>query len=105
MDFKDLIEFLRKKGIICKKIEKTELNTKKKINAYLGVNIKNEYCLVLEFLKKSRFLLKDIETLNEIIKKFPMNFRYKKKILILHSPICSKAKEKLQDWRIFSDVS
>ena len=29
-----------------------------------------------------------------------INFRYKKKILVLNSPICSKAKEKLSDWRI-----
>ncbi len=104
MEFKDLIEFLRKNGIVCKKIQKIDLNTKKKINAYLGVNLKNEYCLIVEFMKKSRFLSRDIETLNEITAKFPMNFRYKKKILILHSPICSKAKEKLPEWRVFSDA-
>jgi hypothetical protein len=104
MDFKELVEFLNSKNIICKKLKKIELNTKKKINAYLGVNLKNEYCLIVEFLKKSRFLSKDIETLKEIENAFPINFRYKKKILILHSPICSKAKEKLENWRVFSDA-
>jgi hypothetical protein len=48
--------------------------------------------------KKSRFLNKDYE---ELLKFLPdINFRYKKKILILHSPICSKVKEKTKDWKI-----
>ncbi|WP_456488285.1 hypothetical protein [Caminibacter pacificus] len=95
---KELVELLRKEGIICKKLEEIKLNTRKKIKAFLGVNIKNEYCFVVVFEKKSRFLTKDIQTLEEIMPQ--INFRYKKKILILNSPICSKAKEKLKDWRI-----
>ncbi|NPA87234.1 hypothetical protein [Caminibacter pacificus] len=95
---KELVELLRKEGIICKKLEEIKLNTRKKIKAFLGVNIKNEYCFIVVFEKKSRFLTKDIHTLEEIMPQ--INFRYKKKILILNSPICSKAKEKLKDWRI-----
>ena len=98
---KEIVEILRKNNIICKKLEKIDLNTKKKINAFLGINLKNEYCIIIEILKKSRFLKKDIESLNEVVSQFPINFRYKKKILILHSPICSKAKEELREWRIF----
>ncbi|WP_457564660.1 hypothetical protein [Caminibacter sp.] len=98
--FKDLVDILQKNGIICKKLDRVELNTKKKINAFLGVNLKSEYCLIIEFLKKSRFLRKDIETLKTIESAFPINFRYKKKILILHSPICSKAKEEIKEWRV-----
>jgi len=52
--------------------------------------------VVLE--KKSRFLKKDIETLKEILPN--INFRHKKKILILNSQICSKVKEELKEWRI-----
>ncbi|GAB6046156.1 hypothetical protein JCM11957_17550 [Caminibacter profundus] len=95
---KDIIDLLQKNVIICKKIKKIELNTRKKIKAYLGVNLKNEYCFIVVFEKKSRFLTKDIETLNEILP--DINFRYKKKVLILNSPICSKAKKNLKDWRI-----
>ncbi len=98
--FKKTVDLLQKNGIICKKLQRVELNTKKKINAFLGVNLKNEYCLIVEILKKSRFLRKDIQTLQGIKLAFPINFRYKKKILILHSQICSKAKEELKEWRI-----
>ncbi len=98
---KEIIEILQKNNIICKKLQEINLNTKKKIRAFLGVNIKNEYCLIVAFYKKSRFLSKDIETLKEIENIAKINFRYKKKILILNGEICSKAKEKLKEWRIF----
>jgi hypothetical protein len=100
-EFKDLIELLRKNNIICKKLNEIKLNTRKKVKAYLGVNLKNEYCFVLKLNKKSRFLLKDIETLYEFIPK-EINFRYKKKILILNAPVCSKAKEKINEWKIIN---
>ncbi|WP_456471165.1 hypothetical protein [Caminibacter sp.] len=95
---KNIIDLLQKNRVICKKLEEIKLNTRKKIKAYIGVNLKNEYCFIMAFEKKSRFLTKDIETIEEIIPK--INFRYKKKILILNSPICSKAKEELKEWRI-----
>jgi len=95
---KEIVEILRKENIICKKFEKLNFNTRKKINAFLGVNLKSEYCVVFEILKKSRFLNKDYE---ELLKFLPeINFRYKKKILILNSEICSKTKEKMKDWKI-----
>ena len=95
---KNLVELLQKNGIICKKLENIKLNTRKKIKAFLGVNIKNEYCFIVVFEKQSRILSKDLEILEKILPE--INFRYKKKILVLNSPICSKAKEKLSDWRI-----
>jgi hypothetical protein len=95
---KNLVELLQKNGIICKKLENIKLNTRKKIKAFLGVNIKNEYCFIVVFEKQSRILSKDLEILEKILPN--INFRYKKKILVLNSPICSKAKEKLSDWRI-----
>lgn len=97
---KSVVEILRKNGIVCKELNRVNLNLKKRINAYLGVNLKSEYCIVIEVLKKSRFLAKDIETLEEIVSKFPINFRYKKKILILNAPICLKAKKELREWKI-----
>jgi hypothetical protein len=97
---KEVVDILRKNNIVCKKLQKLNLNTRKKINAYLGVNLKDEYCIVFEIFKKSRFLIKDYE---ELLKFLPdINFRYKKKILILHSPICSKVKEQMKDWKIIT---
>jgi hypothetical protein len=95
---KKIVDILRKNNIVCKKLQKLTLNTRKKINSYLGVNLKNEYCIIFEILKKSRFLNKDYEELTEFLPN--INFRYKKKILILNSPICSKVKEKMKDWKI-----
>jgi hypothetical protein len=102
--FKELIELLRKNNIICKKLDEINLNTRKKIKAYLGVNLKDEYCFIIKLDKKSRFLTKDIETIEEFVPK-EINFRYKKKVLILTGPICSKAKEKLNNWKIIDGVS
>ncbi len=97
--FKELTDILIKHGILCKKLKELKLNTRKKLKAYLGINLKNEYCFIVKLEKKSRFLRKDIETLYEFMPK-EINFRYKKKILILNSPICSKAKEELKSWKI-----
>jgi len=95
---KDILEILIKKNIICKELKPLKLNTRKKLKAYLGVNLKNEYCLVLKIEKKSRILKKELE---EIFKMMPnINFRYKKKILLTSAPICSKAKEMLKEWRV-----
>ena len=95
---KELVEFLIKKDVVCKELNEIKLDTRKKIKAYLGVNLKNEYCFILIVNKKSRILKKDIE---EFFKFLPnINFRYKKKILITKAPICSKAMELIKDWRV-----
>ncbi len=95
---REILDILVKNKIICKKLQEIKLNTKKKIKAYLGVNIKNEYCFILVLDRKSRILRKDIE---EFLKLLPdINFRYKKKILITKAPICSKALELIKDWRV-----
>ena len=95
---KEVVDILIKNGILCKELKPIELNTRKKIKAYLGVNIKNEYCFILKIDKKSRILKKDIEEYFKLLPK--INFRYKKKILITNAPICSKSKELLKDWRV-----
>jgi hypothetical protein len=95
---KEVVDILRKNKIVCKKLQKLNLNTRKRINAYLGINLKDEYCIVFKVFKKSRFLTKDYEELLQFLPN--INFRYKKKILILHSLICSKVKEKMRDWKI-----
>jgi len=95
---KEVIEKLLNKNIICKSLKKIEKFGK--VEIYLGVNLKSEYCLVVYWNKKSKFLKKDIERLREF-EKGEINFRYKRKILILNS-ICKKAKEEIKDWRIIS---
>ncbi len=93
-----LADILADEKIICKTLKEIKLNTKKRLKVFVGVNLKNEYCLIVFIERKSRFLTKDVEFLESL--KFNVNFKYKKKILILLSPICSKAKKLLSDWRV-----
>ena len=95
---KNLVDLLREEGIVCKKLERYPLDTKKRVRAFLGVNLKDEYCFVLEVEKKSRILRKDIEFFKTLLP--DINFRYKRVILVLNGPICSKAKEMIKEWRI-----
>ncbi len=95
---KEILDILIKNKIICKELNPLKLNTRKKIKAYLGVNMRNEYCFILKIDKKSRIVKKDIEEYFKILPE--INFRYKKKILITNAPICSKSKEILNDWRV-----
>ncbi len=95
---KEILNLLVKKNIICKELKPLKLKTKKKLNAYIGINLKNEYCLILKINKTSRILQKEME---EILHLMPdINFRYKKKILLTSAPVCSKTKQLLKDWRI-----
>lgn len=96
---KEVVDRLIKEGIVFKELKEIKINTRKKIRAFLGVNIKNEYVFVLVVDKKSRILLKDIKEILEILPE--INFKYKKKILFLKAPICFRAKEIIKDWRIF----
>ena len=80
-------------------MKEIKINTKKKIKAYIGVNLKNEYCFILVVDRKSKLLSKDIKDLLEFVPS-KINFRYKKKILITDALICKKAKEKLSNWRV-----
>jgi len=93
---KEILDRLIKEGLVFKEFREIKLKTRKKIKVFLGVNVKNEYCLVVVFEKKSRVLRKDVEDILPLIPK--INFRYKKKIL-LAKDFCSKVKE-FKDWRV-----
>ena len=93
---KEVLDKLIEKGLVFKEFSEIKLKTRKKIKVFLGVNVNNEYCLVVVFEKKSRVLRKDVEDILPLIPK--INFRYKKKIL-LAKDFCSKVKE-LRDWRV-----
>ncbi len=95
---KNLLDLLIKNNIVCRELNPVELKTRKKIKAFLGVNIKNEYCFILKIDKKSKILKKDLE---EILLLMPeINFKYKKKILITEAEICPKTLKSLKSWRI-----
>jgi hypothetical protein len=97
VNFKEIVEILQQKNILCKELKKIDLK-KRKISLFQGVDLKDFFCCVVVWERKSKFLTKDIETLNEILPQ--INFRYKKKILLIKAQMCKKTKEKLKDWRI-----
>ncbi len=105
---KELIESLSNKGLIFKKLEKIkpkELEIRKRVTIYTGIDLKSYHTVILNISQKSRFLTKDILKLEEIFQKI-INFKKincKKKILILNAPLCSKAKSILNEkkWKLF----
>ncbi len=105
---KEIVEFFSKKDIIFKKLESIDikkLKSRKKIEIYSGIDIKSNYIVIFDLLQKSRFVLKnakDIEVLFEKLKLLE-GHNYKKKFILLHSPLCSKAKKYLQEmrWRVY----
>ncbi|SHO81614.1 hypothetical protein MNB_SV-15-161 [hydrothermal vent metagenome] len=106
---KELVEILSKHNIICKKINKIdlkELNSRKKIDLYLGVTIKKFYCIVIYINRKSRVVTKDTKDYIELHHRLEEynSSKILKKYIIIKSPICSKAEERLKDcgWRVIN---
>jgi hypothetical protein len=105
---KDIVERLQKKRLIfksLKEIDIRELGSRKKINIYLGVDLKKYYTCIIYISKKSRILKKEAEQLVEIHKKLESynNSKIKRKYIYIESPLCSKAKALLEDkgWIVF----
>ncbi len=107
---KDVVEFLSKKKYIFKKLYSIDiklLNSRKKIEIFEGVDIKSNYIAIFKVDQKSRFITKNSEEivllLDKLIKLQQHN--YKKKILLISSPLCSKAKKYLEElkWKIYEN--
>ncbi|WP_457606865.1 hypothetical protein [Nitratifractor sp.] len=105
---KELVEFLRTKGIVCKSLEQVEpreLGSRKRVEIYRGVRMDDYYCMILVLKKKSRVLRKEAEELFELhtrlSERIGATIRYR--YLLLDAPICSKAAALLEErgWRIF----
>lgn len=107
---KNLVDFYSKKKVIFKsfeKIDKNLLNTRKKIDIYIGTDINKNYHCMFIINQKSRFLIKDSESLMllegrlEVIQNH--NFRYKH--LLISKNICSKSVSLFEDrgWKLHYD--
>lgn len=107
---KDLTTFYTNKNIIFKEIEKIEpkeLGSRKKIEIYIATSIKSEYYAIFIVEAKSRFLRKNADNLMELcsLLSSKVEHNFKKKELLISSPLCSKAKTYLKDnsWRVRVD--
>ena len=106
--FKSVVDFLSDKNIIFKSIsviEPKELGSRKRVDIYLAVDMRDYYNLIISISKKSRFIQKDEKDLIELHKRLEelKDIKIKKKLLLIDGDLCSKAKKVLIDdgWRVF----
>ena len=109
---KEIVEYLQKKNLIfksLKEISPKELGTRKKIELYLGVDLKGYYSLVMSIEKKSRVLRKEageLMLLHEKLEKY-IDSKIMKKYMIIKAPLCSKAKALLEEqgWKVYYEYA
>jgi hypothetical protein len=107
---KDLTNyFLEKKDIIFKDLNEVlpkELNSRKKIGIYCGTSVNKEYVAIFIYDSKSRFIRKNAEDLEKMFEslKTYKDHNFKKKFLLISSPLCSKAKKILEDNKWSVDI-
>ena len=105
-----LIDYFSNRGVLfkfLKQIDKTLLNTRKKVTIYTATDINSNYHSIYKIEQKSRFLLKNSMELEELDSKLQRleNHNFKYKHLIIGKAICSKAKNYLKQrgWEINHD--
>ena len=106
---KEITEYLQKKNLIFKsfkEIKPKELGSRKKVEIYLGVDLKGYYSLVMQLEKKSRVLQKEAHELMGLHEKLEKLIEAKitQKYILIHAPLCSKAKALLEEhgWIVWS---
>ena len=108
---KKIVEYLHSKKLIFKSLKEItpkELGSRKKIELYLGVDLKEYYTLVMCVEKKSRILRKEaneLMLLHEKMEKY-IDSKITKKYIIIKAPLCSKAKALLEEqgWKVYHEM-
>lgn len=107
---KKLTNYFLNKTILFKSIEETkvkELNSRKKIEIYCATSIKKQFFAIFIINAKSRFLLKNAQDLVQMERELAQykDHNFKKRYLLISSPLCSKAKAFLKEnkWSVQID--
>jgi hypothetical protein len=107
---KDLVERLQKEKLLFKSLKRVDpklFGSRKKIDLYLGVNLKKYYATIIHIAKKSRILQKEAKELMLFHDKLEEynNSVIKHKYIYIQAPLCSKAKRAFEErgWRVFGD--
>lgn len=107
---KELTNYFTKKDIIFKQISEItpkELGSRKKIGIYQATSVKKEFYAIFIVDAKSRFIRKNADDLMTLCDKLSSNVdhNFKRKVLLVSSPLCSKAKAYLEDnkWSVYID--
>ena len=108
---KEVTGYFAQKGVIFKSfgpVSPKELGSRKKIEIYEAVSVSKEYYAVFVVEAKSRFLKKNAGELIELLGKLIdlKGHNYKKRYLLISSPLCSKAKSYLEEnkWSVENDL-
>jgi hypothetical protein len=107
---KNLTKYFLNKDILFKEIKEIfpkEIGSRKKIGIYLATSVTKEYYSIFLIDAKSRFIRKnaiELIALNDKLETF-VDHNFKRKELLILSPLCSKTKKFLQDnkWKVRID--
>ena len=107
---KELTHYFTQKDILFKTLNTVEpkaLGSRKKIDIYSATGIDGNYYAIFIVDAKSRFLRKnadDLMLMTEQLASYEAH-NFKKKVLLISSPLCSKAKKLLQEygWNVWND--
>jgi hypothetical protein len=107
---KEILHRLQEHNLLFKSLKPIsikELGSRKKLNLYLGVNLKKYYACIIHIRKKSRILSKEALEIMEFhtkLEKFNES-KITKKYIYIQAPLCSKAKAlfKEQKWTVWED--
>lgn len=94
---KEIVDTLYRNRVILRDLEqinlREELNSRKRIDIYLGKNFQNSSVVVVSISKKSRVLQKEVKEIMDLISKLEFNreIQIKRRYIYLKAPICSKA--------------
>jgi hypothetical protein len=86
-------------------LDEIDIKTRKRVTVYQGLDKKTNYLAIFFVHKSSRFLQKDVQSLEELYLSLVnlVGHNYKKKLLLYNMPLCSKAEELLYEyrWRLY----
>ena len=107
---KEIVEYLNSKNIICKSLKEVlpkALGSRKKVQLYVGVNLKGYYCSIMLLEKKSRVLRKEVDELMALHEKLETNQDTKilTRYIRIKAPLCSKALAMLKEngWKVWNE--
>jgi len=108
---KEILHLLQTKDLLFKSLKpiniKEAFGSRKKIQIYLGVDLKKYYTCIIHTKKKSKILTKEALELMEFHRKLELlnESKINKKYIYIQAPICSKAKAlfKEQKWKVWED--
>jgi hypothetical protein len=104
---KEIVEYMSHNKVIFKKLKEInpkDIESRKKVKIYLGVNLNGYYCLTIIISKKNHILCKEIIEIINLHKKMEkyndskINIKY----IIIQAPLSNSAKNMLKEneWKI-----